>query len=55
MNLLLWVLTFGLSINFPKLVIHNIDIVIGTKYFIKLSSFQDDLVDFYPQPKLLEV
>ena len=26
-----------LSINFPKLVIHNIDIIIGTKYLIKLK------------------
>ena len=27
----------GISINFPKLVIHNVDIVIGTKYLIKLK------------------
>ena len=30
-------LPLGPSINFPKLVIHNIDIVIGTKYLIKLK------------------
>ena len=30
-------LASGLSINFPKLVIHNIDIVTGTKYLIKLK------------------
>ena len=30
-------LPLGLSINFPKLVVHNIDIVLRTKYLIKLK------------------
>ena len=38
MNLLFYsFLPLGLSINFPKLVIHNIDIVIGSKYLIKFK------------------
>ena len=37
MNLFYSFLLLGLSINFPKLVIYNIDIVTGTKYLIKLK------------------